>query len=159
MRSIISILEIQFELTDERTRLLIDSVSDAVLYQIFPDRPGSMFPRSCAAYILRSAAMVEQSFGGITTRLWDDPFEWTLTEKLNDRAAVLEYLDEVKAVRTKGFRFIGSDADLLKAIPAPERLKPLAQIIITSLTAAERYLGRAYALAELQTETRLSGNR
>ena len=38
---------------------------------------------SCGEYILRSAAAVEQTFGGITTRLWDDPFEWTLPEALS----------------------------------------------------------------------------
>jgi hypothetical protein len=33
---------------------------------------------SCGEQVLRSAAIVEQSFGGLTANLWDDPFEWTL---------------------------------------------------------------------------------
>src|SRR3712207_7579473 len=37
---------------------------------------------SCGEHVLRSAAAVEQTFGGITVNLWDDPFEWTLPESL-----------------------------------------------------------------------------
>ena len=30
-----------------------------------------------------SAGTIEQTFGGITANLWDDPFEWTLPETLH----------------------------------------------------------------------------
>ncbi len=63
---------------------------------------------SCGEYILRSAGKVEQSFGGITTRLWDDPFEWTLPEELSTNDKILEYLEEVEATRRNGFAFFHS---------------------------------------------------
>ena len=50
--------------------------------------------------LLRSAAAVEQTFGGITTRLWDDPFEWTLPEKLSSTDLLIGYLNEVEQTRT-----------------------------------------------------------
>src|SRR5438067_4863884 len=71
---------------------------------------------SCGEYIMRSAAMVEQAFGGITTRLWDDPFEWTLPEKLNTGGKILEYLIEVENTRVLGFGFFKSDEDLSRQI-------------------------------------------
>ncbi|HEX8354539.1 MAG TPA: hypothetical protein VF611_16660, partial [Pyrinomonadaceae bacterium] len=43
---------------------------------------------SCGEHLLRSAAAVEQTFGGITVNLWDDPFEWTLPESMPTPADV-----------------------------------------------------------------------
>ena len=54
---------------------------------------------SCGEQVLRSAAIVEQTFGGLTANLWDDPFEWTLPETLSTSAKVIEYLNEVEATR------------------------------------------------------------
>jgi hypothetical protein len=44
---------------------------------------------TCGEQILRCGAVIEQSFGGLTANLWDDPFEWTLPENLNTPDKVL----------------------------------------------------------------------
>src|SRR5918997_5882068 len=58
---------------------------------------------SCGEHLLRSAAAVEQTFGGITVNLWDDPFEWTLPEQLPTPDDVARYLAEVEETRSRGF--------------------------------------------------------
>ncbi len=93
--------------------------------------------------------MVERAFNGITTRLWDDPFEWTLPEKLADKTGVAAYLDDVETTRKKGFAFIASDAELIREIPAPERLTPLIEILLDALGRASHYQGRAYVVFQL----------
>lgn len=99
--------------------------------------------------------MVEQVFGGITTRLWDDPFEWTLPEKLASNKEILEYLAEVESTRSAGFRFIGSDASLKREIPAPRELRSLFDILIESLMRAEHFQGQAYAVFRLFSDVKL----
>ncbi|MFZ1701782.1 MAG: hypothetical protein WBO10_13960 [Pyrinomonadaceae bacterium] len=114
-----------------------------------------MSPFSCGEFLLRSAAMVERSFGGITTRLWDDPFEWTLPEKLSDRASILQYLDEVAETRSAGFAFFSSDADLTRSIPAPEELTPIIAVLLETLGMAEHFQGRAYAVFQMLSDEKL----
>ena len=111
-----------------------------------------MAPFSCGEYILRSAAMVEKTFGGVTTRLWDDPFEWTLPEKLSDRGSVLNYLDEVEATRKKGFAFFNSDDDLKREIPAPEKLRAIFDILLETAALADHFQGRAFAIFQVLTD-------
>src|SRR5258708_9220594 len=86
-----------------RSRALIElTPEDKLLWK--PREPElSMAMFSCGEFILRSAAMVEKTFGGITTRLWDDPFEWTLQEALSTPADILAYLAEVEETRAAGF--------------------------------------------------------
>ena len=110
---------------------------------------------SCGEYLLRSAGAVEQTFGGITTRLWDDPFEWTLPEKLSTPIAVLEYLDEVERTRLAGFGFFTSDGDLQKQIPAPEKLRSLFDLLLETLARAEHYQGRAFAVFQMLSDKKL----
>ena len=55
--------------------------------------------------LLRSAAAVEQTSGGISARLWDDPFEWTLPEELTTLERILNYLNEVRANTEKAFAY------------------------------------------------------
>ena len=88
---------------------------------------------SCAEYILRSAGAVEQTFGGITTRLWDDPFEWALPEELSTNDKILSYLDEVEATRLKGFSYFKSDDDLRKELPAPEKIISIFELLLNTL--------------------------
>ena len=110
---------------------------------------------SCGEYILRSAAMVEKTFGGITTRLWDDPFEWTLPEKLSDRESIIRYLDEVEETRKNGFSFFTSDADLKKELPAPEKLRSIIQILLDTLAMANHFQGRAFAVFQMISDEKL----
>lgn len=81
--------------------------------------------------------------GGITTRLWDDPFEWTLPEKLHNKALIGDYLKEVEESRLRAFAFLHSDADLSRQTPAPTQLKTIESILRDTLTIANTFAERA----------------
>ena len=145
----------EYQRVDALSRQLIDRIADDQLY-LKPRRiENSMAMFSCGEYILRSAAMVEKTFGGITTRLWDDPFEWTLPEKLSLRTDITRYLDEVEETRIRGFAFIASDSALLTQIPAPETLLPLNTILLETLLSASHYQGRAFAVFQMLSDEKL----
>ncbi|MEO7673697.1 MAG: hypothetical protein ABIU09_06425 [Pyrinomonadaceae bacterium] len=110
---------------------------------------------SCGEYLLRSAAAVEQTFGGITVRLWDDPFEWTLPEELSTRDRIVEYLDEVEATRNKGFAYFTSDADLRRQIPAPEELTSIFELLLDTVSRANHFQGRAFAIFQAFSNDKL----
>src|SRR5687768_11253734 len=114
MRESIDRLDAQFADLHTRSLHLIARLSGERLYA-----KADGFADSFGEQILRSAAVVEQSFGGLTANLWDDPFEWTLPETLNAPAKVLEYLDEVEATRRHAFDSFESDDDLSKEIMTP----------------------------------------
>jgi hypothetical protein len=114
-----------------------------------------MVPFSVGEYILRSAAAAEQAFNGITTRLWDDPFEWTLPEKLSTADDIMEYMREVQKTRATTFNAIRSDQDLSKLIPAPAELRPIYEILFTALLNASHFQGRAYAIFQTLGRGRL----
>ena len=134
---------------------LIRRVDRADLFRKPRHVENSMSPFSCGEYILRSAAAVEQTAGGITTRLWDDPFEWTLPEKLHSVELIREYLDEVDRTRVEGIAFIGSDESLSKMTPAPVKIVPISQVLIDTLARSEHYLGRAYAVFQMISDEKL----
>src|SRR5690242_3650361 len=102
MGPILAAFEQQFRSIDGRSRTLLDKLTEYRLFQRPDNSQMSLAPFSCGECILRSAAAVEQTFDGLTTRMWDDPFEWTLPEKLSTRDAILQYLDEVEGTRKKG---------------------------------------------------------
>jgi hypothetical protein len=155
MDPIISHFDQRFVLIDSRSRDLLAKLDEELLYQRPRQLANSMAPFSCGEYILRSAAMVEKTFGGITTRLWDDPFEWTLPEKLNNIARIVDYLDEVEVTRRKGFAFFTSDDDLNREIPSPEKLRPIAEILLDTIGTAEHFQGRAFAIFQMISDTPL----
>lgn len=106
------------------------------------------FPlNSCGEYILRSAGRVEQTFGGITVRLWDDPFEWTLPEQLSTKDLVLNYLGEVEETRRRGFALFESDDDLRREISTPKQIETIFNLLLRTLAFAENEQGRAAAIA------------
>ena len=104
---------------------------------------------------MRSAGKIEQTFGGITTKLWDDPFEWTLPEQLASNNLILQYLDEVEATRKQGFSFFKSDEDLKKTLPAPVKIVSIFELLLETLTVAENYQGRAIAIFRLISNEKL----
>src|SRR3954466_3710820 len=107
MKTIISSFDEQFAHLAARSNALIAAVPAEKLYWQ-PRQSSGAFPvYSCGEHILRSAAAVEQTFGGITTNLWDDPFEWTLPETLPTPQSIKEYLNEVEATRRRGFAVFG----------------------------------------------------
>ena len=128
---------------------LIQAISPELLYRQPPGKSNCLPLRSCGECILRSAAIVEQTFGGITTNLWDDPFEWTLPETLSTPLKVAGYLDEVEATRKRGFELFKSDEDLLKNIMDPSGSTQLLPLLLDTLARAAHHQGRARATLEI----------
>lgn len=149
MRDLIEGFGRKFEQIDTETRTLLELLSAG---QIFASVGDAELPyMSAGTCLLRSAAAVEQAFGGITTRLWDDPFEWTLPEKLSTHELILEYLDEVAETRRHGLGFLASDDDLKRELPAPEKLTSIFSLLLETAATADHYLGRAAAIYQLQS--------
>jgi hypothetical protein len=98
-------------------------------------------------HIARSAAEIEKAFGGITVRLWDDPFEWTLPEHLSTAAAIADYIRTADETRRRGMEFIQNDAQLFQLIPAPSELKPIFDVLLDAILRSEFEFGAAVALA------------
>ncbi|HKZ00617.1 MAG TPA: hypothetical protein VJ180_00160 [Pyrinomonadaceae bacterium] len=108
--------------------------------------------------VLRSAAAVEQTCGGITANLWDDGFEWTLPETLSTRERILEYLDEVETTRKRAFGSFLSDPDLLKVITTPSgKVQTLASLLLQTLARACQLQGQASLTAEIFSAQNDSG--
>ncbi len=155
MDPLLTTFDNSFSLLDDRSRELLSKLTDAQLFEKPREVPNSMAAFSCGEYVLRSAAMVEKTFGGITTRLWDDPFEWTLPEKLADKARIIQYLGEVETTRKKGLEFFVSDEDLTRQMPAPEKLRSIFEILLETLAQAEHYQGRAFAVFQMLSDEKL----
>ena len=154
MDKFIECLDRQFAQLHKGSYELIEKISPDLLYeqprQRTQPRQGESTPlHSCGEHILRSAAIVEQTFGGLTTNLWDDPFEWTLPESLPTVDKVAGYLDEVEATRKRGFELFQSDADLLKEIMAPSGYMQLLPLMLDTLVRAAHHQGRAWATFEI----------
>ena len=98
--------------------------------------------------LLRSAAVIEQTFGGLTANLWDDPFEWTLPETLSTPERIVEYLSEVDLARQRAFNSIIDDSALSKYISVPSgEPRPLISLLLETLVTAGDYRGRAKILS------------
>jgi hypothetical protein len=149
MRMLIELLGAHFTNIDIRQRLLLGKTSEEKLFWTPISTADTLITLSVGGAMLRSAAKVEQAFLGLTRRLWDDPFEWTLPEKLSSKEAAIGYLDEVATTRKAGLAFLTTDADLSRLLPAPEELKPIFQVLIESIAEAENFLGRGEAIFKL----------
>lgn len=127
----------------EDLKRLVTAVNADLLYRHPP-------AGSIGEQILRSAAVVEQTFGGLTSNLWDDPFEWTLPEALSTPELVTEYLSEVDAARERAFKSIASDRDLTKYISGPSgEPQQLFALLLETLMKASDYHGRAVATVKM----------
>ncbi len=149
MNKLIAELDRQFLQLHQEARELIHAISSELLYSRPPSRSNSSPAQSCGEQILRSAAAVEQTFGGLTTNLWDDPFEWTLPETLSTPEKVSDYLNEVEATRKRGFELFKSDEDLLRKIMAPTGETKLQPLLLDTLVRARHYLESARATFDL----------
>ncbi len=149
MDKLIADLEGQFSRLHQESRELIHAIPPELLYYRPQNESNSSPAQSCGEQILRSAAAVEQTFGGLTTNLWDDPFEWTLPETLSTPEKVSDYLNEVEATRKRGFELFQSDKDLLKEIMAPAGATRLQPLLLDTLVRARHYLGSAKATFDL----------
>jgi len=93
--------------------------------------------------LVRSAAAIEQMCGGLTSNLWDDPFEWTLPETLSNADRVVEYLSEVDLARARAFDAM-DDAALTKYVSVPSgESKMLISLLLETLVRASEFRGRA----------------
>ena len=154
MRHVLDALEKQFAVIDQMSRRLLSSLDNSELHRRPDGAINPIDPFSCGEFIARSASEVEKTFGGITTRLWDDPFEWTLPEKLSTVDALLGYLDEVESTRSKGFGYFQSDAELARQITAPEALRPIGELLVETVERAAHFQGRAFVMYQVVTGRR-----
>ncbi len=159
-RPIIESFDAEFARLHERSCKLIENTPEDLLYSDSQKNESAGATKSVGEYVVRSAGAVEQTFGGLTCNLWDDPFEWTLPETLATRTLILDYLREVEETRRRAFATFTSDKDLLKRIATPSGdQSALINLLLTTLVRAFTYQGRALALAEassLQRELGLS---
>lgn len=155
MKTLIDSLDSQFLNLHRRLCGLVEKIPDEKLYWQ-PREIERDFPvNSCGEYVLRSAGKVEQTFGGISTKLWDDPFEWTLPEALSTKELVLDYLSEVEETRQRGFALFKGDDDLRRELPAPEKLKTIFTLLIETLSVAENHQGRAMAIFKIFSDEKI----
>ncbi|MDT7687918.1 MAG: hypothetical protein QOE46_677 [Acidobacteriota bacterium] len=150
-------LDEQFARLHERSIALVRALTPERLYWQPAREQSRTFPvYSCGEHLLRSAAAVEQTFGGITVNLWDDPFEWTLPESLATPADVARYLEEAEASRRRAFEFLRSDEDLSKEISVPSgEMRTLFALTVETLARAAHHEGRAYATFRLFSDMKL----
>ncbi len=155
MKTFIESFDRQFLQIHSRSCELVRKIPDEKLFWQ-PRETDALFPvNSCGEYILRSAGKVEQTFGGLTTKLWDDPFEWTLPEQLSSGDLISEYLNEVEVTRKKGFSLLNSDEDLRRELPAPEKLKTIFALLLETVARAEHFQGRAFAVFKMFSDEKL----
>jgi len=157
MNRLLATLDAQFAALDMRSGALVRVVPAEKLYWQPRAAPAGAQPvYSCGEHILRSAACVEQAFGGITANLWDDPFEWTLPETLATPALVAGYLAEVETTRRRGLALVETDADLSKEIAVPPgEMQTLFALLSETLARAAHHQGRAFATFRLFSDERL----
>ena len=148
-RRLIQSLDSQFARIHTRSCSLLNLTPLELLYE---DALKASEARSLSVgvQLLRSAAAVERTFGGITANLWDDPFEWTLPEHLSTKERVAEYFEEVEATRRRAFVRFQSDSDLFKEVLVPAGdTRALCVLLIETLTKSADYQGRAVATLNL----------
>jgi hypothetical protein len=135
--AILEILDGEFANLIVSLRNLTKSVPPDLLYR----HPPAV---SVGEHILKSARAIEQTFGGLTVNLWDDPFEWTLPEALSNADRITEYLDEVDQAERRAFASFESDATLTKLVSTPSgEARLLLSVLLETLVLAADYRGRA----------------
>ncbi|MBC8029679.1 MAG: hypothetical protein H7Z16_06175 [Pyrinomonadaceae bacterium] len=146
---IVDSLDREFARLHLRSRTIIESTPADILYasggENDPESRGNA-SRSVGESVLRSAAAIEQTFGGITSNLWDDPFEWTLPEYLSTPVKVVDHLEEVEAVRRRAFSSFADDGCLLKRVATPSQdTNPLIGLLLDTLVRASFFQSQAAA--------------
>ena len=140
---IVNHLDQEFGSLINSLRDLVQSVPPDLLYR----NPPAV---SIGENILRSAAVIEQTCGGLTANLWDDPFEWTLPETLSTVNLIIEYLSEVDLARRRAFDSIVDDSALSKYISVPSgEPRSLVSLLLETLVTAGDYRGRALATSNI----------
>ncbi len=139
----VSALDGAFAAVIDSLKELVGSVDAELLYR----HPPAV---SVGEQILRSAAAIEQTFGGLTANLWDDPFEWTLPETLSTTESIVEYLSEVDASRQRAFSSMDDDAALTRFVSVPSGdAKTLIELLLETLLRASQFRGQAVATLKI----------
>jgi hypothetical protein len=137
-REIVNSLDREFARLHSQSCAIVDRTGVDILYTAPAIGIGSA--RSIGESVLRCAAAIEQTFGGITSNLWDDPFEWTLPEYLSTPAKVIEHLGEVEATRQRAFSSFADDGCLLQHVAMPSgETRPLIDLLQETLQRAADY--------------------
>lgn len=153
-RTVIETFDKEFARLYVRFCRLIDATAFETLYVNPLPGPESGGIPSVGELVLRSAGVVEQTFGGLTSNLWDDPFEWTLPETLSTKDLIREYLAEVEDTRKRAFVRFLNDGNLLKLIAVPDGdPTPLVGLLLDTLARASDYQGRATLVHGLLRQT------
>ena len=159
-REIINSLDREFARLHLNSSAIIETTSVDILYTVPAQAEMSSLSAglgsasSVGESILRCAGAIEQTFGGITANLWDDPFEWTLPEHLSTPDRINEHLAEVEATRRRAFSSFSDDASLLKHVVVPSgESRPLIDLLRETLRLAANHQARALVMLET-----LSGN-
>jgi hypothetical protein len=151
-RDIVTSLDREFSRLHHKACALIAATSIDVLYFV-PDQTGPSASRqlpSIGESVLRGAAAIEQTFGGITANLWDDPFEWTLPEYLSTPAKIKEHLGEVEATRKRAFASFADDDCLLKHVAVPSGgTRPLIDLLLETLLNARSFQIQALVVLKI----------
>lgn len=154
---ILELLDREFACLYFNACTVIDHTSIDLLYSLPPQtssNPATDQLPSIGESVLRSAATIEQAFGGITASLWDDPFEWTLPEYLSTPTKVKEHLDEVEATRKRAFSSFPDDSCLLKHIALPSgETRPLIELLLKTLVGAAQHHDRALSALQALSGT------
>jgi hypothetical protein len=142
-RAIVDLLDLEVASLLNSLSSLTRSVPNDLLYR-------RMSGLTVGENILKSAGVIEQTCGGITTNLWDDPFEWTLPETLSTTERILDYLSEVVTAKNRAFAFLGDDEVLLKYIAAPWSDNcQIIELLLQTLMKAAECRGKALATLEM----------
>jgi hypothetical protein len=152
-RQIVESLDREFARLHVNSSAAIASAPVGALYLI-PARAGipseSNSTVSIGEGILRCAAAIERTFGGITSNLWDDPFEWTLPEYLSTPEKITAHLAEVEDVRKRAFASFADDECLLKHISMPSgETQPLIALLLETLVQAASHQGQALLMLRI----------
>ncbi len=160
-REIVESLDREFARLHVNSCAAIENIPTGVLYAVPTPAGTSSTPSfemnsmlSVGESILRCSAAIEQTFGGITSNLWDDPFEWTLPEYLSTPVKVKAHLAEVEETRQRAFTSFADDDCLLKHIAMPSgTTQPLIALLLETLVRAVDYQAQALVVLKI-----LSGN-
>jgi hypothetical protein len=156
-RILIELLDKEFARIHERSCSLIQHIPQNLLYASNVESPGAEWS-SIGENVIRCAAVVEQTCGGFTSNLWDDPFEWTLPETLSSSDNVTEYLKEAEITRQKTFLRFNNDGELLKDIATPSgELRPIVEVLVETLVRAASHHGQAIGAAKMLFDERVPG--
>ena len=141
-RQIVQHLDREFASLISKLKDLVGSVQPDLLYQ----HPPAV---SVGENILRSAAILEQTCGGLISNLWDDPFEWTLPETLSSPDLIVSYLSEVDRARQTAFSSINDDSALTRYISDPSGERLLISLLLETLAKASEHKGKAVATIKI----------